>query len=143
MSKKIAHQGVIAAINGQQVQVRIVQTSACAGCKIADHCRSNMSANSSESKVKLVDALCADTCHLKVGDEVMVSAEASMAGRALLLGFGLPLVLMLVVLVVALALGCDEGLAALLMLGSLVPYYICIAFLRHRIAKTIVFTIEK
>ena len=142
MTKKIAHEGIVTAINGQQVQVQIVQTSACSGCKVAAHCRSNMSADSSESKVKVVDALCSDGSRLAVGQEVTVTAEASMAGKALLLGFGLPLLLMLVVLVAALLAGCNEGMAALLMIGSLVPYYICIALMRHRIAQTIVFTIE-
>ena len=142
MTKKIAHEGIVTAINGQQVQVQIVQTSACSGCKVAAHCRSNMSADSSESKVKVVDALCSDGSRLAVGQQVTVTAEASMAGKALLLGFGLPLLLMLVVLVAALLAGCNEGMAALLMIGSLVPYYICIALMRHRIAQTIVFTIE-
>jgi len=142
MTKKIAHEGIVTAINGQQVQVQIVQTSACSGCKVADHCRSNMSAESAEGKVKVVDALCSDGSRLAVGQQVTVTAEASMAGKALLLGFGLPLLLMLVVLVSALLAGCNEGMAALLMIGSLVPYYICIALMRHRIAQTIVFTIE-
>lgn len=142
MTKKIAHEGIVTASNGQQVQVQIVQTSACSGCKVAAHCRSNMSADSSESKVKVVDALCSDGSRLAVGQQVTVTAEASMAGKALLLGFGLPLLLMLVVLVAALLACCNEGMAALLMIGSLVPYYICIALMRHRIAQTIVFTIE-
>lgn len=142
MTKKIAHEGIVTAINGQQVQVQIVQTSACSGCKVAAHCRSNMSADSSESKVKVVDALCSNGSRLAVGQQVTVTAEASMAGKALLLGFGLPLLLMLLVLVAALLAGCNEGMAALLMIGSLVPYYICIALMRHRIAQTIVFTIE-
>lgn len=143
MSKKIAHQGVVTTIDGQHVQVRIVQTSACAGCKVAGHCRSSLSARSSESKEKLIDVLGSDCTGLKVGDEVTVTATASMAGRALLVGFGMPLVLMLLTLVIALAAGCNEALAALLMVGVLIPYYIIIALLRDRLAKTIVFTIEK
>ena len=142
MTKKIVHEGIITAINGRQVQVQIVQTSACSGCKVAAHCRSNMSAESAEGKVKVVDAVCSDAGRLSVGQEVTVTAEASMAGKALLLGFGLPLILMLLVLTAALLSGCSEGMAALLMIGSLVPYYICIALMRHRIAQTIVFTVE-
>jgi len=142
MAKKITHQGLVATINGQHVQVRIVQTSACAGCQIAEHCRSNMSDNTAESKEKLVDVWYPKANTLKVGDHVTVSAEASMAGRALWLGFGFPLVLMLLSMAIALLAGCNEGIAALIMIGSLIPYYIILALLRSRITKTIVFTIE-
>ena len=65
-----------------------------------------------------------------------------MAGRALMLGFGLPLVLMLVVLIVAMAAGCSEGITALFMLGSLVPYYLLVWLLRDRIARQILFRLE-
>ena len=38
MSTKISHSGVIERIEPDKVQVRIVQTSACAACKVASYC---------------------------------------------------------------------------------------------------------
>ena len=65
-----------------------------------------------------------------------------MAAKALLIGFGVPLVLMLVVLVVLKAVGCSEGTTALLMLGSLIPYYIIVWLMRSRIERKISFHLE-
>ena len=63
------------------------------------------------------------------------------ANYGLLVGYIL-LIIMLAVLVMALAAKCSEGLAALLMIASLIPYYICLWLFRHRIAGSIAFHIE-
>lgn len=136
MEKPIHHDGVIEAVEGRRVQVRIVQTSACAGCKVASHC------STAEAREKLIDIDVPDASRWQVGQQVVVTTESSMAGKALILGFGLPLVLMLVVLTVAMAAGCSEGLTALLMMGSLVPYYLLVWLLRDRIARQISFRLE-
>ncbi|MBR1416009.1 MAG: SoxR reducing system RseC family protein [Prevotella sp.] len=139
METPIRHDGIIEAIDSGHVQVRIVQTSACAGCKVASHC------STAEAREKIIDVSVTanEARQWQVGQQVVVTTESSMAGKALMLGFGLPLMLMLAVLVIALAVGCDEGLTALLMLGSLVPYYLAIWLLRDRIGRTIAFRLEQ
>ena len=136
MENTIRHDGVVEQIDGGHIVVRILQTSACAGCKVASHC------NASEAKVKTVDVYQAPPATLKVGDSVVVSTSGRTAGKALLLGFGLPLVLLLVVLAVMLGLGFGEGTAALCALAVLVPYYIIIWLCRNRIARSVAFHIE-
>ena len=37
MGKLMRHEGVVASVDDEKVRVRIVQTSACASCKVADH----------------------------------------------------------------------------------------------------------
>lgn len=137
MENSIRHEGIVEAAREGHVQVRIVQTSACAGCKVASHC------SAAEAREKLIDVCVTDATRWQVGQQVVVSTERGMAGRALLLGFGLPLMLMLAVLVVTIAAGCSEGVTALLMLGSLVPYYIIVWLCRHIISKKISFRIEE
>lgn len=137
MEKAIRHEGVIEQLQGSHVVVRILQASACASCKVASRCAT------SDSRAKLVDVFAADPSHWHVGQQVVVSTQSSMAGRVLFLGFGLPLLLMLAVLAVALAAGCDEGLMALLMLGSLIPYYAVLWLYRDSIAHRISFRIEE
>lgn len=137
MENSIRHDGIIEQVSEGHIRVRIVQTSACAGCKVAAHC------HTAEAKDKVVDVMgVADARRWKVGDAVVVSTASSMAGRALLIGFGLPLLLMLAVLVATMAAGCSEGMSALLMIVSLVPYYIIVWLCRHRIARDITFKIE-
>ena len=136
MSNKIKHSGVVENIMGDSVQVRIVQTSACAACKMAGYC------NASESKEKLVDVYHADTRHLKVGDVVMVTASTQVAAHALLLGFGLPFVVLVAVLVAVLLITGNEGAAALSGLAALVPYYAVLFLFRNRIRDKLSFSIE-
>lgn len=136
MSNKIKHSGVVENILGDSVQVRIVQTSACAACKVAGYC------NASESKEKLVDIYHADTRNLKVGDVVTVTASTQVAAQALLLGFGLPFVVLVAVLIVVLLITGNEGAAAMSGLAALVPYYAVLFLFRNRIRDKLSFSIE-
>lgn len=136
MSNKIKHSGVVENIMGDSVQVRIVQTSACAACKVAGYC------NASESKEKLVDVYHADTRNLRVGDVVTVTASTQVAAQALLLGFGLPFVVLVAVLIAVLLITGNEGAAALSGLAALVPYYAVLFLFRNRIRDKLSFSIE-
>ena len=134
---KISHSGIVESISDGCVQVRILQTSACAACKVAEHC------HASESKEKIVDVLNVhDTNRLKVGDSVTVCASRDVANRALLLGFGLPFLILVSVLLIALRILSEEGLAALTALLALIPYYGALYLLRDRIRQKIAFSIE-
>lgn len=136
MENAIRHDGIVERVEEMHIQVRILQTSACAGCKIAGHC------TASESKEKVVDVYSKPPVGLKVGDSVVVSTSTAVAGKALLIGFGLPLILLLVVLTLMLSLGFGEGVAALSALAALIPYYIVTWFCKNRIARTVTFNIE-
>ena len=54
MANTIKHQGIVENINGSHLQVRIIQTSACASCSVKGHC------TSADTKEKLVDVADAD-----------------------------------------------------------------------------------
>lgn len=137
MSTKINHAGIVESITDDCVKVRILQTSACAACKVASHC------NASESKEKIVDVMGRrDVKGLKVGDSVVVSASRDVANRALLLAFGVPFLILMTVLVVALRFVSEEGLAALVALGMLIPYYALLWLMRDRIRQCLSFELE-
>ncbi len=137
MNTEIRHEGIVESVSDDVVRVRILQSSACSGCKVASHC------NASEMKEKLIDVKARDgQGRWQVGQAVVVSTQSSMASRALLLAFGVPLLLMMAVLAVALLAGGSEGLAALLAVGVLFPYYIVLALFRNRISKSITFKID-
>lgn len=137
MNDKISHSGIIESIDDGCVKVRILQTSACAACKVASHC------NAAESKVKIVDVVdVTDTTALKVGDKVIVSASRHVANQALLLGFGLPFLILIGVLMIVLWLTSNEGLAAISGLLALMPYYGVLFLFRNRIRRELSFTLE-
>ena len=137
MGQRVSHAGVIDSLQEDRIKVRIVQTSACAACKVASHC------NAAESKVKMVDVFGADASRYQVGQEVTVWASQHVANKALLLGFGLPFLLLIVVLVVVLRLSGNEGIAAVSALCALVPYYLLLWWRRDTIQQQISFHLEE
>lgn len=137
MGERIRHSGIVESIDGQHVKVRIVQTSACAGCRVSNHC------NASENKVKEVDVFDSDAAKgLHVGDAVIVSASTAIAAKAMLYGFGVPLILLLVTIVTASMLSHSEPLAACLAIGVLFPYYLILYLWREKIGSVVAFEIE-
>ena len=136
MSNNISHSGVVESVEDGCVHVRIVQTSACAACKVAGYC------NASESKEKVVDVYTADTQRYSVGQTVAVMASRQVAAHALLLGFGLPFLVLVGVLVVVLQMTGNELWAALAGLLSLAPYYLLLYFFRNRLRDKLSFWIE-
>ena len=136
MSNKISHSCIIHSNTDVCIRVQIVQTSACAACKVASHC------NAAESKIKIVDVMSNNTSGYKVGQEVTVWASKDVANRALMLGFGVPFLLLICVLMVALKLTGNEGVAALAAIASLVPYYVALWLMRDKIQQHISFNLE-
>jgi len=135
MSSEIRHSGVVDAVHGQVVTVRILQASACSGCHAAGICRA------SESKEKLVQVDCSDASSYQVGQNVTVSGQERLAVRALVLAFGMPLLLMLTALVATIAVTGNEKTAAAAAFLVLVPYYLVLFLMRDRIKKEFVFKI--
>ena len=136
MGNKISHSGIVENVMEGCVKVRIVQSSVCAACKVAGHC------NAADFKVKIVDVFCGDTSEYSVGQNVIVSASKDVANKALLLGFGIPFLLLVCVLLITLRLTTEEYVAALVAVGSLVPYFFLLWLMRDKIQQRISFQIE-
>ena len=81
----------------------------------------------------------ADT--LSVGQTVTIAGEESMGMTAVMLAFGLPLLLLIAGLVTAISVTGSEKIGAAVALGILVPYYIVLMLLRKRIKKDFQFRI--
>lgn len=137
MSNKIKHSGIIESVENDCVHVRILQSSACAGCKVAGHC------SASESKEKMVDITDANASNYKVGESVTISTENSTGFRAVLYGYGYPLILLMAALMIVGATTKNELYSALAALEILVPYYLIIYVMRNKISRQVYFTIEK
>lgn len=138
MANTISHVGIIASIESGLVHVRITQHSACSSCKLSSHC------TSAESKEKMIDVYTNNTTQFSVGEKVNVIAAASVGAKAVIIGFVIPLAIMMQSIVIPILLfGLSEALAALIGLASLVPYYSILYILRNRMQKVLVFQIEK
>ena len=134
---KIKHTGIVEGVEEGCVKVRILQSSACSGCKVAAHC------NASETKEKIIEVMDADAGSYQVGDSVVVATDTSVGFRASLYGYLLPLVLMVITLFAVMATTHSEGAAALSALGILIPYYIGVYLCRNKLRRKLWFQIEK
>lgn len=85
---------------------------------------------------------CADSSLYRVGQEVTIVGSIGLGLRATLWAYVVPLVVLMVVLVAVSWWTEDEGLAALVALASLIPYYIGLYLLRDRLQRTFTFRIK-
>lgn len=137
MNVNIKHHGIVDDVTDDCVKVRIVQSSACASCKVAGHC------NASESKEKIVEVYTPDARRYSVGDSVVVIASQRTGLLAVFLSSVVPLVLLVTVLAVTLAITGSEPAAAAAGLCSLVPYYAVLYLFRNKIRARLSFSIER
>lgn len=134
MSQKIEHRGVVDCIDDRVVRVRIMQSSACASCRVAAHC------NLSEQKLKVVDVPIANVrWRPAIGDEVTVAASSRMGSLAVVLAFVLPFLVMVGVVFAVGRFTDSEPVMALSGLASLIPYYIILYACRKKIGESIAF----
>jgi len=133
---QISHSGIVESVSEGCVRVRILQTSACAACKVAGYC------HAAESKEKIVEVCCCNTAAYTTGQKVVVSTSGSVARRALLLGFGVPFLVLVGVLVIVLKITGNEAVSALCGLAALIPYYIILYLCRDRIRRQLTFYLE-
>jgi sigma-E factor negative regulatory protein RseC len=138
MSEKIEHQGVVASVEGHHVRVNILQVSACSGCQARALC------SSSESKEKVIDVYEQGASQkYQVGQQVSVCGTLSMGKQAVRLAFGLPLLLTLVWMLVAMVwLHLNELLAVGVLAVLLAAYFYTLYINRSRMAKHFAFWIE-
>ena len=137
MADIIKHRGIVEKVEGSHVVVRIVQTSACAACSAKGLC------NASESKEKQIDVYEMGASY-QIGEEVMLCGSTSMGMRAVILAFGIPVILLLLALFVAMRVTDGDALvSSLVALFAVIPYYLVIYFMKDKLNKTFSFTIEK
>jgi len=135
-SGTIIHPGIIENINGEIVSVRILSQSACSSCHAKGAC------TMAEMKEKIIETETDHPGKFKPGDEVMVRMDESLGRKAVFLGYGLPFVVLVASIIVFLSLFNHEGLAALLSLLMLVPYYLILYLFRNKLHKEFRFRIE-
>lgn len=135
MANTIRHQGIVENINGSHLQVRIIQTSACATCSIKGHC------TSADTKEKLIDVGTSDVDAYHIGDRVWVVGEVSMGMQAVLLAFVIPLFILIAALFVSMAIEPDELKATACALPCLALYYFMLWLCRSKLKKRFLFTV--
>jgi sigma-E factor negative regulatory protein RseC len=139
MRATIEHQGVIESVEGRHVRVNILQVAACSGCKARSLCAS------SESKEKIIDVYEDDAVmKYKIGEDVTVCGALSMGKQAVRLAFGVPVLLIVVWMLVAMVwLKLGELVSVGILALILALYFYILYMSRDRMAKKFAFWIKK
>lgn len=136
MANVIKHRGIVENIEGNLLKVRIVQTSACAGCGAKGYC------SSAEVRENEVEVMASDASAYRLGDDVWVTCEMSVGRRAVWWAFVFPFLILLASLCLFLSLDCGELWAAMFSLFLLVPYYYIMWLFRKRLERHFSFSVQ-
>ena len=136
MKQEVSHKGRIVRITPQTTTVAIEQHAACGECHAAGLC------GMADVTEKAVQVPTSPYASYGVGDEVEVVLKASMGMKAVWLGYFLPLVVLLGVILGLVALGVAEVPAGLSGIGAVAVYYLLLWLFRDRLKKEYIFTIK-
>ncbi|MDK2977845.1 MAG: hypothetical protein PWP52_559 [Bacteroidales bacterium] len=135
-SKSIEHRGRIESINGNQIKVRFIAQSACASCHAKGAC------SAADMQEKVVDVF-TQTNHYQVGETVNIVLRQSLGFKALWLGYVLPFLLVLLLLIILSVTTKNEVISGVGALLVLIPYYSILYYTRNKVQKQFTFTLYK
>ena len=135
-SNTVSHEGVVTKITDDELEIKILAQSACAACHAKSAC------SMSEQAEKILTVPRPEGQEFQLLQKVNVRMAVGQGNKAAILAYLIPIILLLAVLFVCLGLGLGEGLAALISIVTLVPYYIVLYLRRDKLKKTFVYTIE-
>jgi sigma-E factor negative regulatory protein RseC len=130
----INHDGIVQRNEGNAVIVSISSASACSGC----HAEGSCTMSGKEEKIIEIYG----KYNVKPGDLVTILMKQSMGYSAIFLGYVLPFILVITVLIVMVSLKVPELLSGLTSIAILLPYYIALYTFRKRLNAKFTFTLK-
>lgn len=131
----IAKTGVVERIENERIYVTITAVSACVSCQAKGYC------NPGDTAAKVIEILRAEAPEVKPGQFVNVSMKASNGNLAVFYGYVLPLLILIASLVILINF-TTEGIAGLLSLAMLIPYYTGLYAFRKHLDRRFRFSVE-
>jgi len=132
----IEQKGIVEGSGDGIVSVRIFPVSACSDCY------SKASCSLFGTTEKIIDVV-SKTGEFRTGDRVGITITQSMGNKAIILGYFIPFLLVLMTLIALTVLRLKEWQAGLLAISTLLPYYIILYLFRSKLRKTFTFTLKK
>ena len=129
MENRISHEGIITAIDDNKVEVKILSKSACASCNIKGAC------NMSEMKEKIISINTPKANDFQIGQNVMVSMGLGQANKAVVFAYVIPTIILFSMIFILNYFKIEEGINALISIGSLVPYYLILFLFRDKMKR--------
>jgi positive regulator of sigma E activity len=127
--EKVTHPGVVRKVEGNRAEVSVISKASCISCSLKNVC------SVSDMKEKVIEVDISELGKYNEGEEVVVEMKQSYGTWAVLLGYFFPFLVLLLGLIVFLHLGLDQGLAGILAIAMLVPYYGVLYLMRNFFKK--------
>lgn len=132
----ISHEGIVTQITDDEIQVKIIAQSACAGCHAKSAC------TMSEQSEKYLTLPRPEGQEIHLFQKVNIVMSIGQGNKAAVLAYLIPILLLMAVLFLCLGIGLGEGLSALLSIVALVPYYIMLYLRRNKLKRQFEYRIE-
>lgn len=136
IEQTIEHLGVVKEVTPETIKVSLLNVSSCATC----HTKATCSVSDVDNKI--IDIINAGQ-DIKKGEQVKVIFEKSLGPLALFLGYLMPFILLMIVLIVSLSVMKNEVFAGVASLLSVGVYYMSLMFFRQKLKSTFTFKILK
>ena len=132
----ISHEGIVTKITDDELEIKILAQSACAAC----HAKSACGMGEQAEKILIVPR--PKDKDFTLNQKVNVKMAIGQGNKAAVLAYLIPILLLLAVLFACLGLGINEGLAALISIVTLIPYYIILYMKRDKLKNQFLYIIE-
>jgi len=136
MNQRITHEGIIDHIENDAVFVRILSQSACSACHAKGTC------SVSEMSEKLVEVRGNKNNDFAVGETVNIILDSRLGNMAVIFGYVVPFLVLLVSLVIASRFLTDLW-AGLLAIALLIPYFLLLFVFKDKLGEKFTFKVEK
>lgn len=135
-NETISHEGIVTKITDDELEIKILAQSACAACHAKTAC------GMGEQAEKILTVPRPKGKEFSLLQKVNVKMAVGQGNKAAVLAYLIPILLLLAVLFVCLGLGVNEGLAALISIVAIVPYFIVLYLRRDNLKNKFLYTIE-
>ena len=135
MEEKVLHAGVVQEISEKKITVAIINASACSSCHAKGAC---LASDMKEKEIEIYNF----TGDYYPGQHVNIVGRISQGYKAAFYGYVLPFILVFTTLILSISLSQSEGLAGVLSLGILVPYYSVLYLFRNKLKQSFEFEIS-
>lgn len=133
----LCHQGIIKSIDKDKIVVTFVRNSACSACHSKNSC---MMTDSKEEEITITDA---NSALYQVGELINITMEKSLGGRAIIIAYLLPFIVLVGGLLITFFTTQREILSILVAFAAMTIYYIAIKLLKNRWEGAFQFKISK
>lgn len=136
-NSEVSHEAIVQSVDGIDVTVKMTVSSACAACHAKGLC------GVSESEEKLLVAKNFSAAQFATGEKVRVELRQTLAVKAVIICYLLPLVVLLVAFFLMYLVCSIEWLNVLAALSATALYFFFVWLFHEKIEKNVTFIVSK